>query len=289
MAVMLTVREPFQYRLARDFIISLPAYTKAIDKDAGIIWLPYRDSHTRQIHEIGLLPGDLPRIFGNEDVARRIFLSHYALDQADRLLQAKSSVCRNLYAQYRGLRPVQFADPFEGMAWTIIGQQITLQFASTLKQRIAERYGTIWRGTHVFPSAAEIARLDVEDLRTLQLSRNKARYLIDLAQSIEEGWSLDQFYTLPTPQALQQLEQRRGVGPWTARYLLLRVFGHVDVIPIHDVALQRHWGQLSGLNRHATPQELQEASRAWDPYAGLFAFYLWVNRRQSKQLMPSVL
>ncbi len=275
----------FRYDLARSFLSSVSAYTTDRD-ERGVLWVAYRHPETGDVEELGCLPGSEAQIRGNLDIARRIFLSEYSLKGADGVLRVDCSVSRTLYAQYRGLRPLQFVNAFEGVAWAILGQQISVQVASTLKNRIAEKYGTSWRGKFVFPSSSVIARLGYEDLVRLHLSRAKAQYLVDLANLIERGLSLERFYRLPTEHALEELVKIKGIGPWTARYVLLRVFGHVDVIPFQDVALQHQWSRLNGLERKVCQQHLVNASGLWGSYAGLLAFYLWVDRRRSRNLLP---
>ncbi|MFO7176761.1 DNA-3-methyladenine glycosylase, partial [Enterococcus faecium] len=88
---------------------------------------------------------------------------------------AKDELLAPLIEAHRGLRMIGFPDLFEALVWAIIGQQITLSFAYTIKRRFVERYGdqrvveesTYW----MFPRAERIALLEPEELRELQFSR----------------------------------------------------------------------------------------------------------------------
>ena len=79
------------------------------------------------------------------------------------------------------------------MAGTIIGQQVNVTFAYTLKNRLIEQYGdsrswqdhTFWR----FPKAEILASLQPEVLRPLSISQRKAEYVIGFARLIAEAHS----------------------------------------------------------------------------------------------------
>ena len=49
---------------------------------------------------------------------------------------ADEPVARHALEQHKGLRLIRIPDLFEALSWTIIGQQINLRFAYTLKARL---------------------------------------------------------------------------------------------------------------------------------------------------------
>jgi DNA-3-methyladenine glycosylase II len=57
-----------------------------------------------------------------------------ALSQSDKILIP-------LIKRYDGLRLIGIPNFFEAICWAIIGQQINLNFAYTLKKRLVEKYG----------------------------------------------------------------------------------------------------------------------------------------------------
>ena len=90
--------------------------------------------------------------------------------------------------QFSGLRIIGIPDLLEALSWAIIGQQINLTFAYTLKHRLDEKYGTKVtfenQSYYLFPEATTIAAINPEVLRPLQFSQRKAEYLIGLAELI---------------------------------------------------------------------------------------------------------
>lgn len=134
--------------------------------------------------------------------------------------------------------------PFEGLEWAILGQQIAVAFAAHLKNAVAERYGTMVEDAGgrqaVFSSASALSRATADELRGMKLSRQKAETLMAVAQAVAEGsWDLQDLYGMPSQEAYDALAGIKWIGPWTAVYCLLRVFGYLDNLPAGEVALRR--------------------------------------------------
>ncbi len=183
--------------------------------------------------------------------------------------------------RFKGLRLIGVPDLFEALSWAILGQQITLRFAYTLKKRVVETFGEAvehdGRVLHAFPEPQRIAALDPQELQTLQLSRTKAAALIEVARLIDEG-SLSKQRLLRSGDfrsAFQELVSIRGIGPWTAHYVLMRCLRDRSAFPVDDVGLQNAVKQQLAMERKPTPVELRrlfDGMQGWEAYA---SFYLW--------------
>ena len=180
----------------------------------------------------------------------------------------------------RGLRPILIGDPFEALIWAVIGQQINIAFAVKLKRALLDRFGgTLVEGRRryaLFPSPERLARLRLVDLRPLQFSRQKADYIISLSRAVVRG-TLDfsALTGLPTEDAVTRLTAFRGVGRWTAEYVLLRGLGDRDALPAADGGLRRIVGEEFGLGRLATEEEVREIAAPLAGWRGYLAFYWW--------------
>ncbi len=183
--------------------------------------------------------------------------------------------------RFRGLRPVLIADPFEALVWAIIGQQINVRFAAKLKRALVERFGAripAHGGEFLlFPDPEALAGLEHErDLRPLQFSRQKSEYTILVAREIASGrLDLEALRTAPPEEALARLMALKGIGRWTAEYMLLRGFGNPDSIPAADGGLKRVIGRDYGLGRLATEAEVRDIAARWAGWRGYAAFYWW--------------
>ncbi len=93
-----------------------------------------------------------------------------------------------LVARTPGLRIVQSATVFEALTWAIIGQQINLPFAISLRRTFIEQAGRAHSsGLWCYPEAADVARLDLEALTSRKFSRAKAETLLRVARMVAEG------------------------------------------------------------------------------------------------------
>ena len=188
-----------------------------------------------------------------------------------------------LVERFRGMKPPRFASVFEGVVNAIANQQVTLTLGIRLLSRLAQAHGPVVAGedgpAHAFPRPQDLARLAPEDFRQLGFSRQKGRAIIELAQTSAEGHAdLEGLAALPDEEAVARLCGLRGVGRWSAEYVLLRTLGRTHVFPGDDVGARnnlRRWLRL------AEPLDYDAVGRAltrWHPFSGLIYFHLLLDR-----------
>jgi AraC family transcriptional regulator, regulatory protein of adaptative response / DNA-3-methyladenine glycosylase II len=177
----------------------------------------------------------------------------------------------------RGLRIPQTGTPFEALIWAIVGQQVNLPFAYRLLNRVVEKAGTpVADGLFAPPLPEAVAALVPGALRQVQFSRSKAEYLVGAAGRVAEGLpDLDRMARGSAVRAERELREIRGVGAWTARYVLMRGFGFADCVPVGDAGLVRGLMALYGLEARPGPQETEDAMARFRPYRSLATFHLW--------------
>lgn len=182
--------------------------------------------------------------------------------------------------RHYGLRMIGIADLFEALCWAIIGQQINLAFAYTLKQRFVQTFGTHHRYEdhpyYQFPTAEIIATLSAQQLTQLQFSARKAEYIIGIAQAIISGaLSKALLLNLADDEAREVLMEYRGVGTWTANYVLLKCLKRPDAFPAKDVGLHNALKQSLDLSCKPTLPEVSQYAQSWRGWRGYATFYLW--------------
>ena len=190
------------------------------------------------------------------------------------------AVLQALTKTFRGLRMVRMPNLFEALCWAVLGQQINLNFAYKLKRQFAAKYGAavpIKQHTlYQFPSPETVAGLDVETLKQIQFSRQKANYIIGIAQAICDGTLEEQaLRQLDFSSIHQQLVALKGVGNWTANYILMKVFGDTSAFPIEDVGLHNALKVQLGLNQKPSIPEIRELAKPWAGWEAYATFYLW--------------
>lgn len=197
-----------------------------------------------------------------------------------------------LAERFRGLKPPRFPTLFEALVNAIACQQITLTFGIRILNRLAERYGAAWsrdhRQVYGFPRPCDLAAADPDALRSQGFSHQKARAIVELAQAITaERLDLDMLASLDDATAVERLCELRGVGRWTAEYVLLRGLGRLNVFPGDDVGARNSLRRWLGLPDSLDYASVHEAVAPWQSYAGLVYLHLLVDRLASAgQVMP---
>lgn len=187
---------------------------------------------------------------------------------------------RKLTRRFNGFRPIMTPDVFEAAVWAIIGQQVNLQFAYRLKSRLVNYVNRTFNINgeqyHLFPSPTDIANVDHKTLRSMQFSGRKAEYLLDFTRLVTGGeFDLDRLGDLDYETARDKLLSIRGIGPWSANYILMRGAGHQDAFPIGDSGINHAVSTLYGLDKKPGIDQLMELGERWRPYRTLATFYLW--------------
>ena len=193
------------------------------------------------------------------DAQRRI-TRLFALDEDPRPAQAHLETCPLLAPRIErlpGLRPLGGWDAFELCVRTVLGQQVTVAAAGTLMQRLIDRCVVV---TAPAVLAADLSRMGMPGKRVQTLR--------ELAQAVVEGRLL--LEAQPWAQLDTTLQTLPGFGPWTRRYLAIRLGRDPDAFPEADVGLMR----AAGID---TPKALLARAEAWRPYRSLAATHLWVG------------
>ena len=192
----------------------------------------------------------------------------------------KDDLLKGLVKKFSGYRIIGQPDLFESLIWAVLGQQINLQFAYTLKQRFVEQFGESleFQGQryYLFPSAEKVSQLRPDQLLALQFSRQKASYTIGIAQAFAEGKiSRAKLAGLPLDEAKEVLMKIKGIGNWTANYALMKTFRYPDAFPLEDAGLHNAIKNQLGLKSKPNLKRVKmifKKYKGWEAYATL---YLW--------------
>lgn len=173
-----------------------------------------------------------------------------------------------LVARTPGIRVPGAADPFEMLVRAMVGQQISVAAARTHLTRLAEALGErvriAGRERTLFPTARALADRGSEVLRGPQ---SRVRAIVEAARAVADG---ELVLDAQTPRA--SLLALRGVGPWTADYLAMRVGRHPDVILTGDLALR---AGAAAVGLPSSPAELLAWSAVAAPWRSYLSSHLW--------------
>ncbi|MCA0995585.1 DNA-3-methyladenine glycosylase family protein [Alloyangia pacifica] len=162
-------------------------------------------------------------------------------------------------------------DGFAQLLSAIVSQQVSVASARAIWARL-EAAGMI--------SPEAILSQDIEGLRALGLSRQKATYAQALAA---EGIDFDALRAAPTQEVVETLTAVKGIGVWTAEIYAMFSLGHADVFAPGDLALQEAARILFDLDERPKERALRQMAEAWSPWRAVAARALWAYYHVQKQ------
>lgn len=182
-----------------------------------------------------------------------------------------------------GVRNPVTPTEFEALAWSIIGQQVNVSFATALQNDLVTLCARGTQFAHAYPDASDVARLDYADLTSRRFSRSKAEYLIDTARKVASGeLPLEKLAAGSATVARRQLVGQRGVGPWSANYVMMRGFGFDDCVPLGDTGLSTGLQLFFGLDHRPDAAETGTLMKRFAPYRTYATLHLWMVKREEQ-------
>ncbi len=167
--------------------------------------------------------------------------------------------------------------PWEALIAFILSANNNVQRIRNLVTALCKEYGErhIYKdhALYGFPKPEVRASLDPCVLKKHVTCGYRAEYLVETAQTVCDGFPLDQLKTLPLSEARKRLVSLKGVGPKVADCVLLFGCRHTEAFPV-DVWVKRlmeKWFHISG-----SPAQIAERARAlWGDRCGLIQQYLF--------------
>lgn len=191
-----------------------------------------------------------PRIVNEKDINR---------------LLKKDKLFRAIHKQY-GPPPGWSRTPgFISLSKIILEQQVSLASANAHFQKL---------NTYIPEFSPEhILKLTDEEMRTCQISRQKAVYLRALSTAISAGdLDLPGLSELEEPEVRKRLTDIKGIGHWTTDIYLMFCLQAKDIFPIGDIAVVNTVRELSEAH---SQEEILELAENWRPLRSLATYFFW--------------
>jgi len=187
-----------------------------------------------------------------------------------------------LAGRLRGLKPPRFPTVFEALVNGVACQQLSLDVGIHLLNRLAADRGRAVsadpEGPRACPDPEDLASLQPDDLKRHGFSFAKARTIIETAQAVVAGvLDLEALQELEDGAAIERLTSLRGIGRWTAEYVLLRGLGRLHVFPGDDVGAHNKLRRLFGIDAPLDHEAVGRLVARWHPYAGVVYFHLLLD------------
>ncbi len=166
---------------------------------------------------------------------------------------------------------IEFMEPnFETLVKAIVLQQLSGKVADVIFARVRKSCGN----GCVTPDG--ILRRRTSTLRAAGLSGQKIDYIRDLARRVRDReLDLDALWHAPDEEVYRVLTGIRGIGPWTVQMFLMFALQRPDVLAPADLGIQAAVQKAYGLEKRATPSEVEQYGEKWRPYRTIASWYLW--------------
>ncbi len=195
-----------------------------------------------------------------------------------------------LVREFRGVKPPRFPNLFEALVNAIACQQLSLTVGIHLLNRLTQAFGEPFPEktgpAHAFPQPRNLAGLEPQALRDLGFSYNKSRTIIELSQSLVAGSAgLENLDSLDDDDAVKALSLLKGLGRWSAEYVLLRGLGRRHLFPGDDVGARRKLQDWLNLKEALDYQGVRRVLADFRPFGGLIYFHFLLGQLAAEGLI----
>ncbi len=162
------------------------------------------------------------------------------------------------------------SDLFERLVVSILRQQVSMASAAATRERLFDA---------VTVTPAGIKDADNDLLRDAGLSRQKTRYVNEVADAFLNTATRWKRSRTPPTRSPRGTDRDSGVGDWTAKMQLMFALGRKDVFPVGDLGIRKGFEAVVGDGYSRA--EMREYAERWSPYRSYASRYLWRPARIS--------
>ncbi|WP_066186602.1 DNA-3-methyladenine glycosylase family protein [Gracilibacillus timonensis] len=200
----------------------------------------------------------------------------YARSERDNIF---SPIMKQLY----GYHQVKFLTPFENACWAVLSIRNPMKHAINLKKAFMQTYGDklyLDNTTYfTFPSPQKLITINEDSLNNIVHNQTKANYLWHVIQAF---YHMDEMAlrSASYQEAYNQLIDIKGIGKWSADFILLRGLGKMEKLPFNEKVLNKSFEVL--YSQAASKITLGEISRHYGKFVGYWAHYMRVAQNGSE-------
>ncbi len=200
------------------------------------------------------------------------FVSPDYWDEACRHLSERDRVMQKLISLFGEARLQSKGDAFTTLARSIVGQQVSVQSAQAVWDRLVALAGCT--AGHIQPTM--ISQLLPEAMRQVGLSSRKIEYLKDLTAYFQARLvHVSPWHTMNDERIIEELVAIRGIGRWTADMFLIFHLMRPNVLPLDDRGLVKGISLNYFSGEPVSRTEAREIGEAWAPYRSVATWYIW--------------
>ena len=170
-----------------------------------------------------------------------------------------------------GLRPVLFPTPFEAAVWALLSQRTSRNQAARIKAGLTDTLA-LGDGPPIpaFPPPERFEQIEqIQGVPAVKIPRLQAIATAARSGELEAA----DLRALDPEEALANLCELPGVGPFSAMLILIRGVGHPDVAALAEPRLRKALATAYG-RAFETDEEILALAEQWRPYRSWVAFLL---------------
>ncbi len=164
---------------------------------------------------------------------------------------------------------------FASIVRSIIGQQISVKAAASIRARVETLLG------HITPDTVSAA--DFDELKACGLSNQKTKYIKHNAALWPEIPS-GNFGQLDDEAVITELTKLYGIGRWTAEMFLMSSLARPDVFSYGDHGLMQGLFQTYPRLKPHHNRRIATTINTWSPHKTLAALTLWWHKDNTPEL-----
>jgi DNA-3-methyladenine glycosylase II len=175
-----------------------------------------------------------------------------------------------------GYHQVKFLTPFENAVWAILSQRNLMAVSRKMKDSLTTQYGgkldvngTTYRA---FPEAFQLALLTVDEINAVVRNLWKSEGVSNVSRAFD-GVDEDWLRTAPDDEVQKWLLGIKGIGAWSASFILLRSLGRMERLPVGEKwliqAARRRYGSDT-----LESKDIERLAKPYGDHTGYWAHYL---------------
>lgn len=183
-------------------------------------------------------------------------------------LSNKDKVLKKLIQTYRNEYLNLNSNYFHSLINSIIGQQISVSAADSMKTKFFKLKRNITPQT--------VSKLRTIDLRKCGLSRQKILYIRNISTFFLQNKKFIKNINKSSEEEIyNNLIEIKGVGNWTIHMFLMFSYGSSNIFPTGDLGFLKAISKLYKVKLPISERKLKLLYKKWSPYSSQATWYLW--------------
>ena len=183
-------------------------------------------------------------------------------------LSNKDKVLKKLIQTYRNEYLNLNSNYFHSLINSIIGQQISVSAADSMKTKFFKLKRNITPQT--------VSKLRTTDLRKCGLSRQKILYIRNISKFFLQNKKFIKNINKSSEEEIyNNLIEIKGVGNWTIHMFLMFSYGSSNIFPTGDLGFLKAISKLYKVQMPISERKLKLLYKKWSPYSSQATWYLW--------------